>query len=216
MGDEDPINVIKVEANGASPPRTPEGYTDPYRFEYPKLLLCVSASVLMIGSIIVYGWLLIGLQGPEVLPMVLETGPEEGTIVFDLGEMAIPFLFGFMTVAVIHELLHGVVYQRYGYEVSYGVHWRMGAVYAAVFHQFHSREDDLRVGIAPLVVLTGICLPLLALPSPVLATTAFFVLTLNTAGAVGDIYALWRFYRMPSGTLFYDVTIQHMYVFEPK
>ncbi|WP_169732169.1 DUF3267 domain-containing protein [Halostagnicola larsenii] len=217
MADKDLIDVTEPEADGASPPQTPEGYTDPYRFEYPKLLLFVSASVLMIGSVIVYGWLLLQLQGPEILPVVFETGAEEEiTIIFTPGETAGPFLFGFLTVAIVHELLHGVVYQRYGYEVSYGVYWRMGAVYAVVFHQFQSRKDNLRVGIAPLVVITGICLPLLAVPHPVIATTAFFVLTLNTAGAVGDIYALWRLYRMPSGTLLYDATIQHMYVFEPE
>jgi len=87
-----------------------------------------------------------------------------------------------------------VVYQRYGYEVSYGVYWRMGAVYAAVFHQFHSREHNLRVGIAPLAILTVVCLPLLAVPNPVIATTAFVILVLNTAGGAGDLYALWRFY----------------------
>lgn len=215
MAGKDSIDAI--EADGVSRPQTPEGYADAYQFEYPKLLLFVSASVLLIGSVILYGWLLIRWQGPEVLPVVFEMGAdEEIAIIFTLGETAVPFLFGFLTVAIVHELLHGVVYQWYGYEVSYGVYWRMGAVYAAVFHQFQSREDNLRVGIAPLVVLTGICLPLLAVPHPIIATTAFFILTLNTAGAVGDIYALWRFYRMPSGTLFYDVTIHHMYVFEPE
>lgn len=115
MIDKVPVEGIEAEADGASPPQTLDGYTDPYRFEYPKLLLFVSASVLMIGSVIVYGWLLIQLQGPEVLPVVFEIGAEEEiTIIFTLGETAILFLFGFLTVAIIHELLHGVVYQWYG------------------------------------------------------------------------------------------------------
>ncbi|ELY86143.1 hypothetical protein C484_18732 [Natrialba taiwanensis DSM 12281] len=173
--------------------------------------------MLTIVSTVIYGWLLIQLQGPEVLPIVFESGAEEElTIAFNLGEVAIPFLFAFLTTVVVHELLHGVVYQWYGYEVSYGVYWRMGAMYAAVFHQFHSREETLRVGIAPLVILTVICLLLLAVPYPVIATTAFFVLALNTAGSVGDVYAIWRFYRMPPKTLFYDINIGHMYVFEPE
>ena len=37
--------------------------------------------------------------------------------------MAIP-LIAFLTVAVVHEALHGVVFQRYGYDVSYGIHWQ--------------------------------------------------------------------------------------------
>lgn len=217
MTDKHLIEITDGTPDTVSPPATPDGYTDPYRFEYPKLLLFVSASVLTVVSVVVYGWLLLRLQGPDVLPVVFEVGTEgELAVTLALTGIAIPFLFAFLTVAVIHELIHGVVYQRYGYEVSYGVYWSLGAVYAAVFHQFHSREDNLRVGIAPLAIITVICLPLLAVPHPIVATTAFFVLVLNTAGGVGDVYALWRFHRMPSGTVFYDINMDHMYVFEPE
>lgn len=217
MPDKYSTDITDGDPDYVSPLEAPDGYSDPYRFEYPKLLLFVSASVLTVISVVVYGWLLLRLQGPDVLPVVFEVGSEgDVAITLSLTQMAIPFLFAFLTVAVIHELIHGVVYQRYGYEVSYGVYWSLGAVYAAVFHQFHSREDNLRVGIAPLAVITVVCLPLLAVPHPIVATTAFFVLVLNTAGGVGDLYALWRFYRMPPGTLFYDINIDQMYVFEPK
>lgn len=217
MTNKDPTEITEGTPDDVSPPATPDRYTDPYRFEYPKLLLFVSASVLTVASVAVYGWLLLRLQGPDALPAVFEVGGEGSVAVtLSLTGMAIPFVFAFLIVAVIHELIHGVVYQRYGYEVSYGVYWSMGAVYAAVFHQFHSREDNLRVGIAPLAVITVVCLPLLAVPHPIVATTAFFVLVLNTAGGVGDIYALWRFYRMPFGTVFYDINMHQMYVFEPE
>ena len=217
MTNKDPAEITDGARDDVSPPATPDGYIDPYRFEYPKLLLFVSASVLTVVSVVVYGWLLLRLQGPDMLPVVFEAGADgDVAITLNLMGAAIPFLFAFLTVAVIHELIHGVVYQRYGYEVSYGVYWSLGAVYAAVFHQFHSREDNLRVGIAPLAVITAICLPLLAVQYPIVATTAFFVLVLNTAGGVGDVYALWRFHRMPSGTVFYDINMDHMYVFEPE
>lgn len=217
MSRSDLPDTPEDELDRVSPPGAPGGYQDPYRFEYPKLVLFVSAVLLTVGSVIVYGRLLVRLQGPDVLPVVFEVGDQgEFAVVFTLGELAIPFVVSFVSVAVIHELIHGVVYERYGYEVSYGVYWSLGAVYAAVFQQFHSREDNLRVGIAPLAVITVVCLPLLAVPHPLMATTAFFVLVLNTAGGVGDIYALQRFYRLPPGTVFYDITIHHMYVYEPK
>lgn len=217
MANKSPTDIANGTPEKISPPAPPDGYMDPYRFKYPKLLLFVSASVLTVVSVVVYGWLLLRLQGPDVLPVYFEVGTEgDLAVTLALTGMAIPFLFAFLTVAVIHELIHGLVYQRYGYEVSYGVYWSLGAVYAAVFHQFHSRKDNLRVGITPLAIITVVCLPLLAVPHPIVATTAFFVLVLNTAGGVGDIYALWRFYRMPSGTVFYDINMHHMYVFEPE
>ena len=217
MTDKSPIKLVEAESEGVSPPPTPEGYSDPYQFTYPKVLVILAAMVVTVVSAIVYGWLLLQFQGTEVLGVVFEaTAADEITVVLQLGVVGIPMLFGFLSVAVFHELLHGVVYQRYGYDVNYGVYWRMGAFYAAVFHQFHSREHNLRVGIAPLVIITIICLPLLAVPIPLVATTAFFILVLNTGGAMADVYALWRFYRMPEGTLFYDVNMDNQYVFEPK
>jgi hypothetical protein len=32
---------------------------------------------------------------------------------------------------------------------------------------------------------------------------------------MGDAYALWRFYQMPHGAVFYDINMDNMYVFEP-
>jgi len=217
MIDENAIAAAEDEAEDISPPPTPEGYSEPYQFEYPKLPLLLTGVVLTVVFTIIYGVLLVLLQGTDVLPVVFDTATEgEITLVLDFSRVAIPMLFAFLTVAVFHELLHGLVFQRYGYDVNYGVYWRFGAVYAAVFHQFHTREHNLRVGIAPLAIITVVCLPLLAVPQPLIATVAFFVLVLNTAGSVGDVYALWRFYRMPQGTVFYDINIAHMYVFEPE
>ena len=216
MTDEDPIAAAQAETESVSPPPTPEGYSDPYQFEYPKLPLILTGMVLTVVSTVIYGVILVQLQGPGVLPVVFESGAEgEITVVLQFTQVAVPMVFAFLTVAVFHELLHGVVVQWYGYDVNYGIYWRFGAVYAAVFHQFHTREHNLRVGIAPLAIITVICLPLLAVPIPLVATVAFFVLILNTAGAVGDLYALWRFYRLPQGTVFYDINMDNMYVFEP-
>jgi len=217
MTNTDSLEEIEAKVGGVGPPPTPDGYRDPYRFEYPKALLAVAGMVLTVVFTVVYGVLLFQFQGQNVLPVVFETGAEgDVTVLLEFSQVAIPLLFAFLTVAVFHELLHGVVFQRYGYDVSYGVHWRFGAVYAAVFHQFHTREHTLRVGIAPLACITAIFLPLLAVPNPLVATVAFFVLVFNTAGSVGDVYALVRFYRLPEGTLFYDINMDNMYVFEPE
>ncbi len=215
--DADALAAAEAAAEAVSPPPTPEGYADPYRFEYPKLPLVIAGMIMTVVATIAYGWLLLQLQGTAVLPVVFETDAAgDVTIVLQLTQVALPLLFAFLAVAVVHELLHGVVFERYGYDVSYGIHWRFGAVYAAVFNQFHTREHNLRIGAAPLVVITAITLPLLAVPHPVVATVALFVLVLNTAGSVGDVYALYRFSRMPRGTVFYDINMEHMYVFEPE
>lgn len=92
----------------------------------------------------------------------------------------------------------------------------MGAFYVAAFGQFQRREELFPIGIAPLVVVTAVFAPLLAVPVPVVALTALLVLVVNATGAVGDLYLLWRLWRLPEETLMYDTDLRHWYVFEPS
>ena len=49
-----------------------------------------------------------------------------------------------------------------------------------------------------------------------MALLAFFVLVVNTSGAVGDLSLAWRLLRMPPETLLYDVDARHSYIFYPE
>jgi UPF0716 family protein affecting phage T7 exclusion len=67
---------------------------------------------------------------------------------------------------------------------------------------------------APLIVLTVIGVPLLAVPG-VISNIAFVMLLINTSGAVGDVYILYRLARMPHDTLLYDISIETMLIYYP-
>jgi hypothetical protein len=71
------------------------------------------------------------------------------------------------------------------------------------------------VALAPLCVMTAALLPLLAVPIRAVVIVAFMMLVLNTGGAVGDLYLVWRLLRMPRGTLLYDVDTNNMFILEP-
>lgn len=204
--------MTAVDGNG--PPPTPDGYADPYRFAYPGLPLQIAAVLLTLASVVGFGWLLTVIQGDAALAGILEVSTD-GSFTVNLVAVALPFLIAIVVTAVVHELIHGLAYRLFGHEVTYGVVPSMGAFYAAALGQFQTRETNVRVGAAPLLVITPVALLLLAAPFPMVATTAYFVLVLNTAGAVGDLYALWRFRQLPADTLLYDADIRHMYVFEP-
>ncbi|WP_336133271.1 hypothetical protein [Natronomonas amylolytica] len=62
MTDKGPIASAEAKARGVSPPPTPEGYSDPYQFEYPKLLLVVAAIALTVVFTVVYGIILVQIQ----------------------------------------------------------------------------------------------------------------------------------------------------------
>lgn len=205
-----------IPANPSGPPPAPEGYAEPYAFGYPRAVLLIGSMVLGMLSMAIFGGSLWLVQGPEVFSTAFEATTENGTTTFvlDVRAVALPFVAAIVGTTVLHELIHGAVFGQYGHDVSYGAVPSIGAFYAGAFGQFQTRESLFRVGLAPLVVITLVCVPLLAVPIPAVAITAVFVLTLNSAGAVGDLYLTWRLLRMPPKTLMYDVDIHHSYVYE--
>lgn len=192
-----------ADSDAPAPPETPDGYRDPVEFRYPPLWLAVGSFVLFFVAAVGFGWLMGTLRNELVFEVTLGlTGM--ATVVVALGAT-----FG------IHELVHGLVYRLLGYRVSYGVAINIGALYAAAFGQFQTRRDNILCAMAPLVVFTVVLTPLLVGPLSV-ALLAFFVLVVNTSGAIGDLYITWRLLRMPPGTLLYDVDARHSYIFYPE
>lgn len=200
-----------------TPPPTPEGYNNSYLFNYSTIVLLLLSIPLFLLSSVGFGWILWQIHGPDVFASVFTVTEIDGGTAFalDVIGVGIPFLVALIVVVVVHELIHGAVMQFYGYEVTYGVNPAMGAFYASAFGQFQPREQLFAIGLAPLVIITLVVTPLLAIPIPIGALTAYFVLWMNATGAVGDLYVLWRLRNMPAGTLLYDADLRHWYVFEP-
>jgi len=120
-----------------------------------------------------------------------------------------------LTTVMSHELLHGAAYRVFGYRVSYGVSLYPFAAYVAAFGQWHSRDRSIVSALAPTVVLTAVCAPLLALSSSTGVWVGLTALTLNASAVVGDLYLAWRLLRMPRGTLFYPIDMEKMLVYVP-
>ncbi|ODR83339.1 hypothetical protein BG842_10045 [Haladaptatus sp. W1] len=184
-------------------PSPPAGYCPPERFRYSSAFLALASLVAFVVSVVGFGALLWFLQGT----------PEGGSVSFGFAGVVAVFLVCLATL-VVHEAIHGLVFRWLGYRVSFGFAPHVPALYTAAFGQFVTRRDNLLTGVAPLVVITAVAVPLLAAPLPV-ASVAYLVLLVNTSGAVGDVYMSWRLWRLPPETLFYDVDIEHSYAFEP-
>lgn len=199
-------------------PEAPAGYATPTEFRYSLPVLLGIVLVVLPMAALVFGSVLWYAQGPEVLDTIFEFEETPTSITFTIRSsvVAIAFVGSIAAVTVLHELVHGEVYRFLGYRVSYGFAPQLGAFYACPFHQFQKRNDNLLVGIAPLLVLDVLLVPLLFVASPVVAFVAFVGLLFNTAGAAGDLYFIAHLLRMPTGTLLYDSDIRHSYVFSPK
>lgn len=198
-------------------PSPPEGYADPYTVRYPRTALYLLPVPLVLGSVVLFGWLTWLAHGREILTAVSQTTVVEGDriVTMDLISVGIPLVLALAVTAVFHELCHGLALRYYGHEVEYGASLTAGAFYTAALDQFVTRDQLLVVALAPLAGISLVCVPLLAVPVPLVAVTAFFVLVLNTGGAGGDLYLAWRSLQMPPGTLVYDADMHHSYVYEP-
>jgi len=194
-------NMIAAQSTDAPP--TPTGYRVPYSFGYPKLGMNIGAvaSVLILFPLLgALTWL---LQGKS---------PLSGSI----GLSRLLFYLGIAAVTiVVHELIHGLAYRILGYRVSYGIYWKLG-FYTAALRQFQQRDHIIASALAPLVLLSVVMLPMLAIRNNLVVEVAFIVLLVNTSGAFGDLYLTWRLSRIPRRTLAYDTDSSHSYVYEPE
>jgi hypothetical protein len=88
---------------------------------------------------------------------------------------------------LVHELIHGLFFWRTtGTRPSFGLGW--GYAYAAAPQWYIARNTYQVIGLAPLIGIDLACLALALLGSPATALTAALTLTLNTSGAVGDLW----------------------------
>lgn len=200
-----------------APPAAPDGYAGGAEFQYPLLWLIGIVVVVTPVATLLYGYLLFNGHGPALLETIF--GFKQSSTGFSFAiplETILVAVLAIGAVTILHELVHGLVLRVRGYRVSYGFAVHLGAFYAAAFEQYYTREDCLLVAVAPLVALTIILVPLLFVPSPLVAFAAFIALLFNTIGAAGDLYLITRLRRMPTGTLLYDSDIHTCYVFYPE
>jgi hypothetical protein len=185
----------------------PRGYQPAIRFEYPKVKLQIAAFAVLIGIAPLLLFLVAALQRQPL------DEPFGGT------NRLVKLLLAVITVLltiVVHELIHGVALRLLGYRVTFGISLHLFAAYAAAFGQWQTRNHNILVALAPLLSLTIVCVPLLALPNSAIVWLALIVLMMNTSGAVGDLYLVWQLLRLPRETLLYDVDVKTMLIYRHK
>jgi hypothetical protein len=135
----------------------------------------------VIGTLIGIGNAAIGLVLPDWLPLV---GLLVGAILF---------------VLILHEGLHGLVGWLFGHRPIFGV---QPPLVFTTFDVRIPRGHFIAVALAPLVVLDAVFVTAYLLDVfPVFANLCFAV---NTMGAVGDVWIVWRLLGHERGTWVQD------------
>lgn len=121
-----------------------------------------------------------------------------GLLILLVGALAVA-----LVVAVLHELTHAAVFWLVTHEWPvFG--FRGLYAYAAAPKWYIPRLPYLLVGLAPLLLLTLVGLALLPALPPSAVPAVVFALTINAAGAVGDLYLVFRLLLLPATCLVHD------------
>jgi hypothetical protein len=104
---------------------------------------------------------------------------------------------------VLHEAVHGFFFWLYTRSRPlFAFHWTYA--YAAAPDWFMPRNRFLVVALAPLLIITAAGLLMMLLVPVDWLLAIWFVLTMNAAGAVGDLYIALRLAVSPESTLIQD------------
>lgn len=175
-------------------PRTSPPEVDGYRLLSHQRFDMVQGSI--VGMVLIpFWWVLfsvtLGLLGGRYISEFVVT----------LSNVLLGALIALLLVPLLHEAVHGVAAMLAGVRPAYGI--GPGFAYTT-FPEPVAKRAYLVIGLAPLVVLSALGLPLAAVWDSGVGLVLFF-LVVNAAGAVGDLWMSWRIALQPRDALFVDL-----------
>lgn len=104
---------------------------------------------------------------------------------------------------VVHEALHGVCFWAYTKTMPKFA-FKGFYAYAAAPEWYLPKRQYLITGLAPLVVITVVCVALMFFVPLTWMPAILWMLILNTSGAVGDLWMVYGLLRSPASVLACD------------
>jgi hypothetical protein len=160
------------------------------------ILLNLAGTVLFVLSLVLLGWLMRWVH-PKITA---------GTLPFLLGlPELLSWLVSIPLIVIVHELIHGFFFWVFTrHQPVFAL--RLLYAYAAAPDWFIPARQYWIVGLAPLVILDAVgLLFILMAPTGWIPVLSAFLVALNTAGAIGDIFIVARLLQLSPGSLVKDV-----------
>ncbi len=111
------------------------------------------------------------------------------TLVIAILSVVIVLVLVSVVVVIVHEAVHGLFFWLFTKERPvFGFNWAYA--YAAAPEYYIPRDQILVIGVAPLILISLIGLALFLLTPFVVTLILVLMLTLNAAGAIGDLYVI--------------------------
>ena len=122
--------------------------------------------------------------------------------------------FGYAAYIVLHELTHGAVMKLFGaIKIRFGFTGMYA--YAGSEFDYFTKGAYFVIALAPLIVWSLILTPILFVIPRDWFWIVYFIMIGNVAGAVGDIYVVFRFLRSPRDLLVLDTGVE-MFVYSKE
>lgn len=195
----------------------PEGYGLLRTLDLTKniklaIVLNLASLALFFGFGILFYWLL-----SLVRPGLFASGAVFALNLFSMGSFLVELLVLaviYVVMILLHEAIHGVFFWLFtGERPKFGFNGLYA--YAGAPDWYLARGAYLWVSMAPLVLLSTVGFAVLTLVPVDWAFPLYLFITLNAAGAVGDIYAFFWILAKPNSILVQDFG-DRMRVFTPS
>jgi hypothetical protein len=176
------------------PPRTNPPTVDGYRLKSHLRFDMLQGSIA--GMVLIPFWwvfytVMVGLIGGPYL--------SEFTVTFS--DFLLGIVIALVIVPVLHEAVHGIAAMLFGIRPSYGI--GPGFAYTT-FPDPVGKRPYLAIGLAPLIVLSTLGIPLAAVWEAGTGAVIFFLIV-NASGAIGDLWMSWRIVLQPADARFVDL-----------
>ncbi len=155
----------------------------------------IAFGMLVVAGVAFFGWLIF-YETVLQSPFIIDQLPKNLSQPVGLGLV--------LLVIPLHEILHGVGIAYYGHQVRYGVKLMKGVIYATTDHGLFWRRQFVVVALVPLVVISIVAILLSMIVPPGIGVWLMLAASINTAGAVGDLWMVQVAYRHPANILIRD------------
>ena len=125
------------------------------------------------------------------------------TLVIAILSIVIALVLVSIVVIIVHEAIHGIFFWLFTKKRPvFGFKWAYA--YAAAPEYYIPRDQFLVIGIAPLILISLVGLALFPVTSFVVTLILVLTLTMNAAGAIGDLYVVGWLLTRPASLVIQD------------
>jgi len=180
----------------------PPNYHPSGKFDLKNLkqiiILNLIGLILLIISILFFSWIANQIRSSFDISFSFEFSSIPSAL-FALGKL----LFTIIIVLAAHEGIHALFFWIFSGQKPL-VGFKGAYAYAAMPGWYFPRRQYLIIGIAPLILITLVGIPLLAVIPASILNLVLVALVINTSGAVGDLVVVIWLLTKPRDTIVLD------------